>query len=120
MGVNVEFERRGVGCGKREPKLDGAPPIGGEIGAGDLHAAGRRQRHLRVAEARGEARRRPDPLAVDAKPDAIKQFDWRGPDAAHLAAGVKAHGRVAAVFAAEIVGAVASGDVAPIGEIARD
>ena len=32
---------------------------------------------------------------------------------------MKAHGRVAAVFAAEIVGAVAGGDVAPVGEIAQ-
>ena len=120
MGVDVELERSGVGRGEREPELDGAPPIRGEVGAGDLQAAGRRQGHLSVAEARGEARRRPDPLAVDAEPDTVEQLDRRGPDAAHLAAGVKAHGRVAAVFAAEIVGAVASGDVAPIGEIARD
>jgi len=120
MGVDVELERRGARRGKCKPELDGVPPVGGEVGAGDLHASGRWQRHLRVAEARGEVCRRPDPLAVDAEPDAVEQLDRRGPDATHLAAGVKAHGRVAAVFAAEIVGAVASGDVAPIGEIARD
>ena len=120
MGVNVERKWRGVGRGEREPEFDGAPPVRGEVGAGDLQAVDRRQRHLHVAEARGEARRRPDPLAVDAEPDAVEQLDRRGPDATHLAAGVKAHGRVAAVLAAEIIGAVSRGNVAPIGEIARD
>ncbi|TMD01949.1 MAG: hypothetical protein E6J11_02370 [Chloroflexi bacterium] len=122
MGIDVERERRGVGRGEREPELDGAPPIRGEVGAGDIQAvaAGRRQRHLSVAEARGEACRRPNPLAVDAEPDTVEQLDRRGPDATHLAAGVEAHGWIAAVFAAEIVGAIACGNVAPIGEIARD
>ena len=59
MGVNIELERRGVGRGERDAELNGAPPVRGEVGAGNLQAAGRRQRHLRVAEARGEARRRP-------------------------------------------------------------
>ena len=120
MGVDIERERRGVGRAERKPEFDGTPPVRDEVGAGDLQAVDRRQRHLRVAEARGEARRRADPLAVDAEPDAVEQLDRRGPDAAHLAARVKTHGRVAAVFAAEIVGAVAGGGVAPIGEIARD
>ncbi len=51
MGVDVELERRGIGRGEREPELDGVPPIRGEVGVGDLQAAGRRQGHLSVAEA---------------------------------------------------------------------
>src|SRR5258708_34255419 len=106
MGVDVELELRGVRRGEREPELHGVPPIRGEVGAGDLHTVGRRKRHLSVAEARGEACRRPDPLAVDAEPDTVEQLDRRGPEAAHLAAGVKTHTWVTARFAAEYVVAI--------------
>ena len=36
MGVDIECERRGVGCGEGEPKFDGTSPIRGEVGTGDL------------------------------------------------------------------------------------
>src|SRR5450755_3202166 len=118
MGIHVEFDLCSVGRGEGKPELDGASPVGSEVGAGDLHTAGCGQRHLHVAKARGEARRWPDPLAVDAKPDTIEQLDWRSPDATHLAAGMKAHSRVATIFAAEIVSAVTRGGIAPLVELA--
>src|SRR5450755_2939581 len=118
MGIHVDLDLCSVGRSESKPELDGASSIGDEVGARDLHAAGRWQRHLYIAEARGEARRWPDPLAVDAEPDTVEQLDWRSPDATHLAAGVKAHRRIAAILAAEVVSAITRGGIAPLVELA--
>ncbi|MGI9058469.1 MAG: hypothetical protein ACR2H5_07815 [Ktedonobacteraceae bacterium] len=51
VGIDIEFERSGVGYSERQPELYGPSPIRDEIGAADLHAARRWQGHLIIAEA---------------------------------------------------------------------
>ena len=63
------------------------------------------QVHLRVARAGREFRRRPDPLPVDAEPDAVEQLQRRRPHAAHLTADVPSGRRETPRLAADHVAA---------------
>jgi hypothetical protein len=74
------------------------------------------QLHLDVAEAAAEAGGGAERPAVDREPDAVQQLERRRPEAAHLAADVKAHGRPLTVLGSHRVGAGADRGVAAIVE----
>ena len=58
----------------------------------DLQPGGVGELHPGVAPAAGELRRRAEPFAVDAEPDAVDELQRLRPDAAHLAGDVPAVG----------------------------
>ncbi len=104
-----------LGAGGREVQADehaaGLP--GHEVGALDAQPGLAGQRHLHVAVAARELRRRSDPRAVEAEPDAVEQLHGRRPDAAHLAARMEAGRRIPARLRPDVVRPRTRGDEAP-------
>ena len=118
LGVRVDLDRDGlVGrcrVGQLQPE-EGAPVgVGREVRALHLQAAGVGQVVAGVAPAARELRGGPDPLVVDAEPDAVDELQRGRPDAAHLAGAVPAVGVEPAVLEALDVGALAGRDLAAI------
>ena len=118
LGVHVDLDRHRLRrVGWRCPARARRAPRGGRPGrsrSGAAQAGGRRQVVARVAAPAGELRRRPDPLVLDAEPDAVGELERRRPDPAHLAGDVPAVGVEAAVLEADRVRPRARGHLAPV------
>jgi hypothetical protein len=103
----VDLARR-AGVAQRQADEQPAGVAGDEVGALDGQAGAAADRHAGVAPAACEPLGAAEPDAVDPEPDAVEELDRRRPDAAHLAAGVEAHGGIAPGLGRHLVGARAA------------